>query len=62
VPGVSAQAGAVAANPYALELQDMVEAITEDRQPLVTVEDAFGALEIALAAVESARTGRVVEI
>lgn len=49
-------------NPYFLELQDMIGAILEERDPLVTLEDAFGTLKVALAAVESAQTGRVVEI
>ncbi|NLL44027.1 MAG: Gfo/Idh/MocA family oxidoreductase [Firmicutes bacterium] len=60
--GAAGQIGPVSVNPYALELQDMVEAIENDRSPLVSVEDAFGALEVALAAIESARTGQVVEL
>ena len=57
-----AQVGPVAVNPYRLELEDMVEAIREDRAPRVSVSDAFGSLEVALAAIESARTGQVVEL
>lgn len=56
------QVGPVAADPYAFELQDMVEAILKDRSPLVSVQDAFGTLQVALAAVESARIGQVVHL
>lgn len=49
-------------HPYYLELQDMIEAIRGDRPPLVTVEDAFQSLKVTLAALESAQTGRVVEL
>lgn len=47
-------------SPYYLELLDFIDCIREGREPLVTAEDAYKALEIALAAVESARTGKSV--
>lgn len=62
VPEESMQVGAVAANPYVLELQDIVQAIGDDRPPLVSVQDAFGTLQVALAALESTRTGQVIEL
>ncbi len=62
VPESQAAVGRVAVNPYFLELQDMIQAIKEDRTPLVTLADAYATLELALAAVESARTGQVVEL
>ncbi len=49
-------------SPYYQELLDMVQAIKENRPPLVTVEDAFGSLQVALAAVESAKTGQVITL
>ena len=57
-----AEIGAVAVNPYRLELEDMLEAIRQDRAPAVSATDACGSLEIALAAMESARTGQVMEL
>lgn len=51
-----------AKSPYLLELEDMIEAIKQDRSPLVSVADAFGTLQVALAAVESAQTGKPVTI
>ncbi len=57
-----AEIGAVAVNPYRLELEDMLEAIRQDRAPAVSATDACGSLEIALAAMESARTGQVIEL
>lgn len=43
--------------PYTRELQEFVSCIKEDRDPLVSGEDAVKALEISLAAVKSARAG-----
>lgn len=62
VPETKASIGPVAVNPYFLELQDMVQAIRDHRSPLVTVADAYATLELALAAVESANTGQVIEL
>ncbi|NMB00972.1 MAG: Gfo/Idh/MocA family oxidoreductase [Firmicutes bacterium] len=61
-PAVSVPNNTAEDNPYYLELLDMVEAIRLDRSPLVTVEDAFGSLKVALAAVESAQTGQVITL
>lgn len=60
--GVRLQVGPTAVNPYALELLDMVEAIKEDREPLITPHDAYETLNVALAALESVRTGQVVKL
>lgn len=49
-------------SPYLLELEDMISAIKEDRQPLVSVEDALGSLQVALAALESCQSGAVVSL
>lgn len=49
-------------DPYYLELFDMIEAIRFDRSPLVSIEDAFGSLQVALAAIESAQTGKVITL
>jgi len=43
-------------------VDEFVQAIVEDRQPAISGEDARAALVIALAAYESSRTGRVVEL
>lgn len=60
--GVTVPGNPASTSPYFLELQDMITAIREDRSPLVTVEDAFGTLQVALAAVESAQTGQVITL
>lgn len=49
-------------SPYTAEIADMVEAIKDDREPAVTVQDAFDTLRVALAAVESAQTGKVISL
>jgi UDP-N-acetylglucosamine 3-dehydrogenase len=48
--------------PLVLELEDFVESILEDRDPQVTGRDGLRALEIAEAAIESARINRNVEM
>ncbi|UVI28427.1 Gfo/Idh/MocA family protein [Paenibacillus spongiae] len=49
-------------SPYYTELLDFIDCIREGREAVVTAEDAYKALEIALAAAESARTGKAVMI
>lgn len=46
-------------DPYYGELRDFVDCIVNDSAPPVTAYDGFMALSIALAAVESAKTGKV---
>lgn len=58
--GVAVPESPLLDNPYALELKHFVTCIENDLQPVVTEEDAYEALRIALAANESIRTGRPV--
>ena len=48
--------------PLKLELLHFIDCVQNDREPLVSGEQGKHALEVALAAVESARTGKVCEI
>lgn len=48
--------------PLKLELLHFIDCVQNDREPLVSGEEGKHALEVALAAVESARTGKVWEI
>jgi predicted dehydrogenase len=43
---------------HRVQLQDMVDAVREDRDPVLTGEDARAALAIVMAIYESSRTGR----
>jgi len=52
----------VAEDPYRLELRDFLRAITHGGTARVEARDGLAALRIALAADESARSGRVVEL
>jgi len=52
----------VAEDPYRLELRDFLRAITHGGTARVEARDGLAALRIALAADESAQTGRVVEL
>jgi len=48
--------------PLKLELLHFIDCVQNDREPLVSGEQGKHALEVALAAVESARAGKVCEI
>lgn len=49
-------------SPYTAELRHFGECLRSGAQPVVTAEDAYRALEISLAAIESARTGRPITL
>jgi UDP-N-acetyl-2-amino-2-deoxyglucuronate dehydrogenase len=53
---------AIGMRGHIIQIQDFVDAIREDRAPMVTGEDARAAVEIILAVYESARTGRPVAL
>jgi UDP-N-acetylglucosamine 3-dehydrogenase len=48
--------------PLKLELMHFIDCVQHDKQPLISGEEGRHALEVALAAVESARTGKACEI
>ncbi len=48
--------------PYTAELQQFIKHVKDDTQPVVSGQAAIKALKVALAAVESARTGKSVGI
>jgi len=48
--------------PLKLELLHFVDCVQHDREPMVSGEEGKHALEVALAAEESARTGKVCQI
>lgn len=49
-------------DPYYLELRHFLDCVHSDTSPCITMEDGYEAVKIALAALESAQTGRVVTI
>jgi myo-inositol 2-dehydrogenase/D-chiro-inositol 1-dehydrogenase len=49
-------------NPYVLQAQEFYEALAHDAPVRVTAEDALEALRLSLAAIESAATGRAVDV
>lgn len=58
----AADPGAISANSHKLQFLDMMQAIEEDREPLVNGEEALKPLQIVLAIYESARTGQSVTL
>jgi len=53
---------AIATEGHRIQLQDLCRAIIEDRDPMVTGEEARKAVEVILAVYESARTGKPVHL
>jgi len=49
-------------DPYYLELRHFVDCFKTGAAPLLTVEDGYEAVRIALAAIESVKTGRVIHL
>ncbi|HHW10713.1 MAG TPA: Gfo/Idh/MocA family oxidoreductase [Firmicutes bacterium] len=60
--GASSDPEAIATTGHAGQVQDMVDAILEDRDPVVPGAEARHAVQIIEAIYESARTGREVEL
>jgi UDP-N-acetylglucosamine 3-dehydrogenase len=60
--GVEVPQNPVNESPYTMELRHFVQCVEEDREPEVTGEDALRALEIALGALESIKTGMPVQL
>ena len=59
-PGMIRPSSPVDVSPYALEWQDFLAWIQEDRPPRVTPDDAVWAVRMCLGALESAQTGQPV--
>lgn len=59
---VAVPSAAAADSPFTAQLHDFYRAITSGITPRVTPQDAVAALEIGLAAIESARTGQPVTL
>lgn len=49
-------------SPYELEIRHFISCIREGTEPIVTADDAYKALELAVAAVTSAQTGKPVHL
>jgi len=60
--GVAVPESPVLEDPYSLELKHFIDCVKEGRAPCITAEDAYEALEMALAALESIETGRPVSL
>jgi UDP-N-acetylglucosamine 3-dehydrogenase len=52
----------LAASPFQVELEHFLNCILEDKQPLVSMDDAVKALELSWAALDSIRTGQPVTL
>lgn len=61
-PDVGLPASPVLESPYTTQIKEFYTSLLEDRPARVSPEDGLAAVQIALAAVESARTGKPVSI
>jgi predicted dehydrogenase len=62
IPDVGIPGSPLAEDPYTTEIKHFYSVLTEGVEPRVTAEDGLAALRIALAALQSAQTGRVVRV
>lgn len=62
VQGVAVPESPLAKDPYQLELEHFVACIRTGADPIVTAQDAYEALRISLAALESAATGVPIDL
>ncbi len=60
--GVAVPESPLAEDPYMLEIKHFVDSVQAGQQPSITAEDGMKAVEIALAAIESTRTGKVIRL
>jgi UDP-N-acetylglucosamine 3-dehydrogenase len=60
--GVEVPQSPVNVSPYTMELEHFVKCVKEDKEPEVTGEEALRALEIALSALKSIKTGMPVQL
>jgi predicted dehydrogenase len=60
--GVAIPESPTAQNPYFLELQHFIDCIEKGCAPSITADDGMRAVEISLAALESIKTGKPVEV
>jgi UDP-N-acetylglucosamine 3-dehydrogenase len=54
--GIAVTESPIAFNPYYLELQHFLSCLEQNEESIVTADDAYKAMEISLAAIESIRT------
>ncbi len=60
--GVMVPESPLAESPYLVEVREFMDCVRTGRRPSVTAQDAYAALELALAAIESSRCGEVVKL
>ncbi len=61
-PGVAVPESPLKSSPYDLELRHFIECIKTNREPIVTADDAYKAVEIAMAALQSIKEKKPVTI
>lgn len=62
VEEVAVPSAKAADSPFTTQLRNFYNAIVHDEDPIVSAQDAYAALEIGLAAIESARSGKPVQL
>lgn len=49
-------------DPYRIQLEHFINCIRDGTDPIVTTQDAYKAIELSLAAIESARIGKPIDL
>lgn len=60
--GVSVPSSPLAVSPYLLELEHFINCVEAGRKPDISPTDGMNAVEVALAAIESMKTGKPVQV
>lgn len=59
-PGVMVPSSPCVLSPYEVEMRSFLQAVAEDREPEVSLNDGIAAVRLALAAIKSAETDRAI--
>jgi UDP-N-acetylglucosamine 3-dehydrogenase len=60
--GVAVPESPLSEDPYTSEIRHFVDCILNDKQPAVTIDKAVSALKVSLAALESIKTGKPIDL
>ncbi|MDZ4158663.1 MAG: Gfo/Idh/MocA family oxidoreductase, partial [Anaerolineaceae bacterium] len=61
-PDVGLPSSPLTESPYTTQIKEFYAVLSEDRPPRVSAEDGLAAVQISLAAIESARSGKAIQI
>ncbi|MCX7919993.1 MAG: Gfo/Idh/MocA family oxidoreductase [bacterium] len=60
--GVAVPESPLTDDPYTAEIRHFIDCVVNDKEPAITTKDAIGALRVSLAALESIKTGKPIDL